>query len=177
MVFGDVAEGVAAHRTHINVVRKHGIDVVAVGSGNFDGGRIAVAHDRAGRGHGTALTGRRRHRVFVDGEHCRDAVVGTDIREGVAVGGLHRFAVHPYLRQVPAFRRDKRVGGVFAAVHRRLAFGRDGTRTLDRSRERVSIHREGGAQRVVFGDVAEGVAAHRTYINTVRKHGIDVMAI
>ena len=103
-------------------------------------------------------------------------MVGADFREGVAFGGFHRFAVHPNLRQMPAFRWNKRIGDAFATVHRRLSRRRNRTLALDRSRQRVRVHRKGCMKFVVRGNIVERVAAVAARIGTVHKDGINVVA-
>ena len=68
MVFGYVAEGVAAFCAHIGLIHKDRVDIVAVVCGDYNSERIPMVHDRAGRSYRTAFTCRRCHRVFVNGK-------------------------------------------------------------------------------------------------------------
>ena len=145
MVFDDIAEGVAAHRAFVNAVHKHRIDVVAVGSGNLNGDGIAVAHDRAGRGHETALTRRRRHRVFVDGEPGRDPMIGMDIGKYIRFGRFHRNTVHDQRFHMITLIRNNAVVYTVATIHR--GHIRRGDGAVLRCRQHcdcVFRHRKGG---------------------------------
>ena len=177
MVIRHIFKSIGCHCTHICAIGKDGVDAITIRCRDFNVNGRAVRHCCVGRSHRAAVTNRRRHRKFVNGELGRNGMAFPNIRKRVAVSSLHQFAVHQQPREVPARFGSERKGGVIAASHRRRAGGRDGSAALDRSHDFVFVADESGRQRVVIRHIFKRVGCHCANIRAIGKDGVDAITI
>ena len=177
MIIIYITKCISVRITHIHIIHKHRVNMLAVGSGDGDGHGLIIIHRCSGRSNRSTLPCRRRYRVTVDGKLRLDCVFVTDIRKGVSSDAIHWGIVHQQGSQMPALGRNERVGDTFATEHRRRADRRDGTLALNRSRDAVRIAGKRGPQLVCPRHIIERIGRVRTLINAIGKDRVYVVAI
>src|SRR5206468_1089854 len=135
---------------------------------------IGAAVDRDRRADRAVRAGRRGQDMGVDREAGRDRVIFGDVGEGVAGDRADRVTVDQDVRDVVAgIRRDRELVTGTAVDRDRRA---DRAVRAGRGAEDVGVDREARRDRVVFGDVGEGVAGDSTDRVTVDQDVRDVVA-
>ena len=173
----NIVEYIGTDWTNVLTIHKHRFDIIAVGRGDFDGDRLAVRHHRVGRGDQAALSCRRRHRKFVDGEQRRDGVVVADVLEGIGFRRGQGLAVHNDGREVVTLIGNKTIGIVRTALGNvRLRRADTAARTCTRYQDELAEH-ERRTHRMRSRNIVEYIGTDWTDVLTVHHHRFDVVAV